>query len=252
MWCETGANSSSFSAWTGGQWVAKKRNVLHIPSTFSVHFSFVAVTFLVFCLISDSGDPVCGFCVLRCRIQTTVHCSRSSGVCGHVAAGLVVRAQTQQEADFLLLASRCRWFAARHCNIPPVFQTLLFITVLSLSPQDAFNSVFAAVYLIVLSLMALATHTVTGTLVGGVSFLILKLPFQPPCHSNKSSKQCFHLCACAVAHQHEDLSLSTCFQIAGLLSAGLLGVDSFTLFKNITFNKPRSEAQSQDKEWMSN
>ncbi|XP_036951659.1 proteolipid protein 2 [Acanthopagrus latus] len=34
--------------------------------------------------------------------------------------------------------------------------------------------------------------------------------------------------------------------IVGLLSAGLLCVDAYTLFKNITFNKPRSETQSQD------
>ncbi|XP_018538649.1 proteolipid protein 2 [Lates calcarifer] len=66
---------------------------------------------------------------------------------------------------------------------------------------DVFNSVFAAGYFIVLSLMALTTYTVTGTLVGG---------------------------------------------IIGLMSAGLLCMDSYTLFKNITFNKPRSETQSQD------
>ncbi|KAM6950174.1 proteolipid protein 2 [Lycodopsis pacificus] len=66
---------------------------------------------------------------------------------------------------------------------------------------DVFNSAFAAVYFIVLSLLALTTYTVTGTLVGG---------------------------------------------IVGLISAGLLGVDCFMLFKNITFNKPRSEIQRQD------
>ncbi|XP_073321309.1 proteolipid protein 2 [Pagrus major] len=66
---------------------------------------------------------------------------------------------------------------------------------------DVFNSVFAAVYFTVLSLMAVTSYTVTGSLVGG---------------------------------------------IVGLLSAGLLCVDSYTLFKNITFNKPRSETQNQD------
>ncbi|XP_034738350.1 proteolipid protein 2 [Etheostoma cragini] len=66
---------------------------------------------------------------------------------------------------------------------------------------DVFNSVFAAVYFIVLSLMAVTTYTVTGTLVGG---------------------------------------------IVGLMSAGLLCVDSYMLFKNITFNNRRSEAQHQD------
>ncbi|CAJ1049815.1 proteolipid protein 2 [Xyrichtys novacula] len=68
---------------------------------------------------------------------------------------------------------------------------------------DVFNSTFAAVYFIILSLLAVTTYTVTGTLVGG---------------------------------------------IAGFLTAGLLCVDSFTLFKNITFNKPRSEAQNEDKQ----
>ncbi|XP_032386949.1 proteolipid protein 2 [Etheostoma spectabile] len=66
---------------------------------------------------------------------------------------------------------------------------------------DVFNSAFAAVYFIVLSLVALTTYTVTGTLVGG---------------------------------------------IVGLLSAGLLCVDSYMLFKNITFNNRRSETQDQD------
>ncbi|XP_044062031.1 proteolipid protein 2 [Siniperca chuatsi] len=61
---------------------------------------------------------------------------------------------------------------------------------------DVFNSMFAVVYFITLSLMALTTYTVTGTLVGG---------------------------------------------IVGLMSAGLLCVDSYMLFKNITFNKRRSE-----------
>ncbi|KAK9542879.1 hypothetical protein VZT92_000703 [Zoarces viviparus] len=68
---------------------------------------------------------------------------------------------------------------------------------------DVFNSAFAAVYFIVLSLLALTTYTVTGTLVGG---------------------------------------------IVGLIAAGLLCVDCFMLFKNITFNKLRSEIQRQDKQ----
>ncbi|XP_034381713.1 chemokine-like factor [Cyclopterus lumpus] len=63
---------------------------------------------------------------------------------------------------------------------------------------DVFNSAFAAVYFIVLSVLAMTTYTVTGTLVGG---------------------------------------------IVAFMSAGLLCVDCFMLFKNITFNKPRSEAQ---------
>ncbi|KAK5603689.1 hypothetical protein CRENBAI_002429 [Crenichthys baileyi] len=74
------------------------------------------------------------------------------------------------------------------------------ITFLFWPIVDVFNSVFAAVYLIVLSLMALTSYSVTGTLVGGV------------------------VC---------------------LMSAGLLFVDSYTLFKKITFNKLRKETQNQ-------
>ncbi|XP_037612968.1 chemokine-like factor [Sebastes umbrosus] len=66
---------------------------------------------------------------------------------------------------------------------------------------DVFNSVFAAVYFVVLSILALTTYTVTGTLVGG---------------------------------------------IFGLMLAGLLCADSYVLFKDITFNRPRSETQNQD------
>uniref|UniRef100_A0A8C9XRS2 MARVEL domain-containing protein n=1 Tax=Sander lucioperca TaxID=283035 RepID=A0A8C9XRS2_SANLU len=79
---------------------------------------------------------------------------------------------------------------------------LKFVSSLFFSSlQDVFNSVFAAVYFIVLSLVALTTYTVTGTLVGG---------------------------------------------IVGLMSTGLLCVDSYMLFKNITFNNRRSETQDQD------
>ncbi|XP_037548857.1 chemokine-like factor [Nematolebias whitei] len=65
---------------------------------------------------------------------------------------------------------------------------------------DVFNSVFAAVYLTVLSLVALTSYSFTGMLAGG---------------------------------------------IVSLLSVGLLLVDSYLLFKNITFNKPRDETQNK-------
>ncbi|XP_047436820.1 chemokine-like factor [Mugil cephalus] len=68
---------------------------------------------------------------------------------------------------------------------------------------DIFNSVFASVYLTVLSLMALITYNVPGTLVGG---------------------------------------------IVTFMSAGLLFVDIYTLFKLITFNKRRNETQQQANE----
>ncbi|XP_049454408.1 chemokine-like factor [Epinephelus fuscoguttatus] len=64
---------------------------------------------------------------------------------------------------------------------------------------DVLNSVFAAVYFIILSLLAVSTYTVTGTLVGG---------------------------------------------IFGLISAVVLCVDSYLLFRNITLNRPRSETQT--------
>ncbi|XP_070691039.1 chemokine-like factor [Pempheris klunzingeri] len=65
---------------------------------------------------------------------------------------------------------------------------------------DVFNSAFAAVYFIVLSVMALALYTVTGALVGG---------------------------------------------IFGLVLAGLMCVDTYTLFRKITFNNPRSMTRNQ-------
>ncbi|XP_017297066.1 proteolipid protein 2 [Kryptolebias marmoratus] len=65
---------------------------------------------------------------------------------------------------------------------------------------DVFNSVFAAVYLTVLSLTVLTSYTFTGSLVGGV------------------------VC---------------------LLMVGLLFVDGYMLFNNITFNMQRSQTQNQ-------
>ncbi|KAF7211721.1 chemokine-like factor isoform X1 [Nothobranchius furzeri] len=66
---------------------------------------------------------------------------------------------------------------------------------------DALNSVFAAVYLTILSLIALTSSNIPVTLAGGV------------------------LC---------------------LLSVALLCAESYTLFKIITFNKPRSETETQN------
>ncbi|XP_027869704.1 chemokine-like factor [Xiphophorus couchianus] len=74
------------------------------------------------------------------------------------------------------------------------------ITFLFWPIVDVFNSVFAAIYFLVLSLMVLISSSVTGALVGGA---------------------------------------------VSLISAGLLFVDSYTLFRNITFNKPRNESQNQ-------
>lgn len=57
--------------------------------------------------LCSAGDPVRSVRVFLRRIQATVHCSRGVGVSDHFVAGVAVRAQTQQEADFLHLASRC-------------------------------------------------------------------------------------------------------------------------------------------------
>nr|XP_046245823.1 chemokine-like factor [Scatophagus argus] len=66
---------------------------------------------------------------------------------------------------------------------------------------DGFNSVFAAVYFAVLSLMALTRHSVAGAVAGGVF---------------------------------------------GILTTGLLCVDTFMLFRNVTFNSRRGATQNQD------
>lgn len=60
-------------------------------------------------LTSDSGDPFRGLRVFRCSIQATVHCGHRAGVPHHCSPGPVLRAQTQQETDFLLLAPGCGW-----------------------------------------------------------------------------------------------------------------------------------------------
>lgn len=59
--------------------------------------------------LSTLGDSVCGFCVFRCSLNTQVHRSHSVGVFHHLASAGALPAQTQQEADFLLLASSCKW-----------------------------------------------------------------------------------------------------------------------------------------------
>ncbi|KAG7482597.1 hypothetical protein JOB18_025489 [Solea senegalensis] len=66
---------------------------------------------------------------------------------------------------------------------------------------DMFNSVFAAVYLTVLSLMALTTYTVTGTLAGGIVgfmavvlfcadtyLLFTKITFNNPRHATQGNQ----------------------------------------------------------------
>ncbi|XP_061566060.1 proteolipid protein 2 [Cololabis saira] len=68
---------------------------------------------------------------------------------------------------------------------------------------DVFNSVFAAIYLAVLSLIAMTSYTANGTLAGGIVFF---------------------------------------------LSAGLLCVDIYMLFKIITFNKSRNVTQNEANE----
>lgn len=59
--------------------------------------------------LSAVGDSVCGFCVFCCSLDTQVHRSHSVGVFHHLASAGALPAQTQQEADLLLLASSCKW-----------------------------------------------------------------------------------------------------------------------------------------------
>lgn len=128
--------------------------------------------------------------------------------------------------------------------------SLLYMSFFCFALQDVFNSVFAAVFFIVLSLMALATYTVTGMLVGGVRNIpcpIIAILVSPYKYPNN-----VFICARAVAQQHEVLCcMFISLQVVGLISAVLLSVDCFMLFKNITFNKPRSETTNQGNEWIS-
>lgn len=72
--------------------------------------------------VSVSGDSLCGVCVFCCSVQTQVHCSHGDGVCDHYVAGVSLPVQTQQEADFLLLAFCCEWhFTAQMCHINIIF-----------------------------------------------------------------------------------------------------------------------------------
>ena len=170
-------------------------------------------------LLSDLGDATCGFCVFRCCLHTSVQCSHRVGVSDHFTSAAAVCAQTQQEADFLLLASRCGWsLTTLHKDIPHVLKRIAVHVALLLfsRPQDVFNSVFAAAFFIVLNLMAVTSYAVAGSLVGGVrdisliyncnlscvaQFLIWGFWF-PPYTANKIRYPCnvFNLCARAVVH----------------------------------------------------
>nr|XP_020466612.1 uncharacterized protein LOC109966241 isoform X2 [Monopterus albus] len=64
---------------------------------------------------------------------------------------------------------------------------LLLLYLLKLNKMDAFNSVFAAFYFVVLSLLALTTYTVTGTLVGGLVSSLLACCVWTAAHSSRPS-----------------------------------------------------------------
>lgn len=113
------------------------------------------------------GDPVCGVCEFCCCLQTKIHRSHSHGVHHNFASGSAVHTQTQQEASIILLASYRRWHLIKYhlvfrTNLP--FHKVDFFSFC----QDVFNSLFAAVFFLVLSLIAIITYNLTGTLVGGV------------------------------------------------------------------------------------
>lgn len=52
------------------------------------------------------GGPFCCICVFHRIIDTEVHCSLSVGISDHLTFRAPVSAETKQEADFHLLASR--------------------------------------------------------------------------------------------------------------------------------------------------
>lgn len=126
--------------------------------------------------LSAVGDSVCGFCVFRCSLDTQVHRSHSVGVFHHLASAGALPAQTQQEADLLLLAFSCKWCVTaldivreseKKVWLPVACSSscsFLFVLLL----QDVLNSVFASVYFITLSLMAMTSYINTGMLIGGV------------------------------------------------------------------------------------
>lgn len=82
-------------------------------------FPVIGVTIFVRVVsLCVSGVSARGVCVFQRWVQTEVHHSHSVGVSDHFAAAAALRAQTQQEADVLLLASRCGWcFTAQHYNV---------------------------------------------------------------------------------------------------------------------------------------
>lgn len=59
-------------------------------------------------MLSLSGDYVCSICVFCGSIQAQIHCSYMHGVCDHILPASAVHTEVEQEADSVLLASRCK------------------------------------------------------------------------------------------------------------------------------------------------
>ncbi|XP_048040626.1 chemokine-like factor isoform X1 [Megalobrama amblycephala] len=83
---------------------------------------------------------------------------------------------------------------------------------------DVFNSFFAAALMCILSLVAVSTYTVKGTLSGGVRMYTSSIP--------------------------GTLSLSFLI-IVGFVAAAFWSLDGCILFKKITFNKSRTTTEAQ-------
>lgn len=132
------------------------------------------------------GVCFCGFCVLCSGISATLHCSNMHRVCHHSWFFSALPTETQQTVHCLLLATYCKqqsnpldWLNELvlliFCSACIVHRTLSIYTckllpqtnALLLS-QDVFNSLFAAAFMFILSLVAVSTFTVKGTLSGGV------------------------------------------------------------------------------------
>lgn len=169
----------------GNEWL--KRNVLNILWKFSINFipvqSFVmmflgfsifAVTFLLLCHFWFRWPCLWLLCVsLLHPNQSTLRprfwsfwslCSWSCCTCSNSTRDWL----SSFGLSLWVIYSTTLQYPTRFIGLALKSITCTCSSLLFLSLQDVFNSVFAAVYLIVLSLMALATYTVTGTLVGGV------------------------------------------------------------------------------------
>lgn len=104
------------------------------------------------------------------------------GVFHHVWISSALPTETQQDVHFILLApycksihlctwlNQCEYTCNCSCYCKHNYCECTF------APQDVFNSFFAATLMCILSLVAVSTYTVKGTLSGGVRIHTASLP----------------------------------------------------------------------------